>query len=175
MANFKEHSEEELVRLGREALRANRFDRAREAFAEYTARLVAQGRQVPAGILANEALAVGHGNLKEGIALCQAALKSDRRVPEVYYCLAQLYLLSKARRQAWDTLRQGLSRGPEAPGAPGAREADGRARQFAAAVSGSQQSLERPHRQGAAPPQEVVPASRRCGVAEAGSLRPTAP
>jgi tetratricopeptide (TPR) repeat protein len=113
MSNWKQNSEEELVRIGREALRALRFERARDAFAEYTARVEDAGRMVPAGIQANYAFALGHSSsLKEGIRLCRAALKSDRRVPEVYYCLAQLYLLDNARKQAWETLRQGLSFGP---------------------------------------------------------------
>ena len=113
MVSWKEHSEEELVRIGREALRSLRFERARDAFAEYTQRLGSEGRAVPAGILGNYALALGHcNNLKEGILLCQTAVKADRRVPEVYYCLAQLYLLAGARKQAFEALRQGRSYGP---------------------------------------------------------------
>jgi hypothetical protein len=117
MVNWKEHSEEELVRIGREALRGLRFERARDAFAEYTARLGSEGRPVPAGILGNYALALGHcNNLKEGIALCLTAIKTDRRVPEVHYCLARLYLLSRARKQAFESVRLGLSYGPSHAG-----------------------------------------------------------
>lgn len=113
MANWHEHSEEELIRVGREAMRSLRFDRAHEVFAVYTERLRGEGRPVPAGVLANYALTVGHcKSLKEGIALCQTAMKSDRRAPEVYLCLAQLYLMANARKQAWETIHQGLSYGP---------------------------------------------------------------
>ena len=113
MVSWKEQSEEELVRIGREALRGLRFERARDAFTEYIERLRAEGRPVPAGILANCALALGHTDgLKEGIALCQAAIKVDRRVPEVYYRLAQLYLFARDRKQAVAAARRGLSYGP---------------------------------------------------------------
>lgn len=115
--DWKERSEEELVRIGREALRGLRFERARDAFAEYVERMRSEGRAAPAGILANYALALGHTrSLKEGIGVCQAALKADRRAPEVYYCLAQLYLLANARRQAWEALELGLSCGPSHAG-----------------------------------------------------------
>lgn len=113
MVSWKEHSEEELVRIGREALRGLRFERARDAFGEYAERLNSQGRKVPAGILGNYALALAHSNsLKEGLTLCQTALKTDRRAPEVYFCLAQLYLLARARKQAVEAVRQGLAYGP---------------------------------------------------------------
>jgi tetratricopeptide (TPR) repeat protein len=113
MTNWEQISEEDLVRVGREALRSLKYERAREVFHEYTERLSAEARPVPAGVLANYALALGHcRRLKEGIALCQTALKADRRVPEVYYCMAQLYLLAKSRKEAWEALHRGLSYGP---------------------------------------------------------------
>ena len=112
MAKLPELSEDQLVRVGREALRSLRYERARDVFREYTERLSRDARPVPAGVLANYALAVGHcESLKEGIALCQTALKSDRRAPEAHYCLAQLYLLAGARKQAWQTLLEGLTHG----------------------------------------------------------------
>jgi hypothetical protein len=113
MANYLEFSDEELVRIGRESLRALRFEKAYEVFAVYADRARVEGRPIPAGILANYALTVGHcKSLKEGLALCQAALKADRHAPEVYYCLAQLYVLANARKQAWEAVRHGLSYGP---------------------------------------------------------------
>jgi hypothetical protein len=115
--NWQELPEDELVRVGRQALRSLRFERARDAFGEYTERRRRELRPVPAGILANYALALGHcRSLKEGIALCQTALKSGRRLPEVYYCLVRLYLLAHSRKQAWEALRLGLSCGPKHAG-----------------------------------------------------------
>jgi tetratricopeptide (TPR) repeat protein len=117
MPKWAEYSEEELVRIGREALRSLRFERARDALAEYVERLQNDKRPVPAGALANYALALGHtSGTKEGLAVCKAALKSNRRLPEVYYCLAQLYLLTRSRKQAFEALREGLARGPEHAG-----------------------------------------------------------
>jgi hypothetical protein len=113
MANYLEFSDEELVRIGRESLRSLRFEKANEVFGVYAERASAKGRPIPAGILANYALTVGHcNNVKEGLLLCQAALKADRHAPEVYSCLAQIYLLANARKQAWEAVRQGLSYGP---------------------------------------------------------------
>jgi hypothetical protein len=113
MANYLEFSDEELVRIGRESLRALKFEKAHEVFAVYADRARAEARPIPAGILANYALTVGHcKSLKEGLALCQAAVKADRHAPEVYSCLAQLYLLANARKQAWEAVRHGLSYGP---------------------------------------------------------------
>jgi hypothetical protein len=117
MANWHEHSEEELVRIGREAMRSLRFDRAHEAFSEYTKRLGTANRPIPPGVQANYAVSIGHTrSLKEALLLCQAALKADKRSPEVHYCLAQIYLLSHSRKQAWEAIHQGLSFGPTHPG-----------------------------------------------------------
>jgi hypothetical protein len=113
MANYLEFSDEELIRIGRESLRSLRFEKAYEVFEVYAERVGVEGRPIPAGILANYALTVGHcKSLKEGLLLCQAALKADRHSPEVYSCLAQLYLLANARKQAWDAVQNGLSYGP---------------------------------------------------------------
>ena len=106
-------SEDELVRAGRDALRGLRFSRARDLFEEYLRRLTKEGRGAPAGVLANYALAVGKtGDVKHGITLCQAALKTNRKVAEVYYCLAQLYLMAGSRKMAVETVGQGLACGP---------------------------------------------------------------
>lgn len=117
MVDWHEFPDEDLVRVGREAMRALRFERAREAFELYAERLKEQGRNVPAGVLANHALAVGHmTGVKDGIALCLAAVKRDRRQPEAYRCLTELYLMARLRRQAWEALRTGLSHDPAHPG-----------------------------------------------------------
>jgi len=106
-------SEDELVRAGRDALRGLRFSRARDLFEEYLRRLTKEGRGAPAGVLANYALAVGRtGDVKHGITLCLAALKTNRKVAEVYYCLAQLYLMAGSRKMAVETVSQGLACGP---------------------------------------------------------------
>lgn len=116
MPNYLEFSDEELIRVGRLALRSLRFEKAYEVFGVYAERAEAEGRPIPAGTLANYALTVGHcRSVREGLVLCQAALKADRRSPEVYCCLTQLYLLSRSRRHAWEALELGLSYGPKHP------------------------------------------------------------
>jgi hypothetical protein len=113
MEMFANLSEDELVRAGRDALRGLRFSRARDMFEEYLRRLTKEGRGAPAGVLANYALAVGKtGDVKHGITLCQAALKANRKVAEVYYCLAQLYTMAGSRKMAVETVSQGLACGP---------------------------------------------------------------
>ncbi len=113
MTNWLEFPDDELVRIGRLALRSLHFEKAHDVFEVYAERARREARPIPAGILANYAVTVGHcKSLKEGLTLCQAALKADRHSPEVYSCLAQLYLLAKARKQAWEAVRHGLSFGP---------------------------------------------------------------
>jgi len=106
-------SEDELIRAGRDALRGLRYSRARDLFESYLRRLEKEGRGAPAGVLANYALAVGKtGDVKHGIGLCQAALKTNKKVAEVYYCLAQLYILSGSRKLAVEAVEKGLACGP---------------------------------------------------------------
>lgn len=114
MPNYLEYSDEELVRAGRLAMRSLKFEKAYELFGVYAERASVQGSAIPAGVLANYALTLGHcKSRKEGLLLCQAALKADRHSPEVYSCLAQLYLLGHARKQAWDAVQLGLTYGPK--------------------------------------------------------------
>jgi hypothetical protein len=108
-----EWTDEELLRKGREALHLERYELARELLGEHCDRLGRQARSAPAGILASYALALGHTRgLKEGIALCQKALTSDRRNPHVSWSLVQLYLLAGTRKKAVETLEAGLKLSP---------------------------------------------------------------
>ena len=60
MANYLEFSDEELVRVGRLALRSLQFEKAYEVFGVYAQRAGVEERAIPAGILANYALTIGH-------------------------------------------------------------------------------------------------------------------
>jgi hypothetical protein len=102
-------SEEQLLRLGRDALWLERYPDAREALSEYCDRLRRNDRPVPPAILAYYGLSVGHSqNIREGLRICVGALDQDRRNPNIYLCLARLYVLADARKIALDVIARGL-------------------------------------------------------------------
>lgn len=49
------------------------------------------------------------GRLKEGLVLCERAAAREFYRPELYYNLAQVYMLIGNRRKAYETLRKGMS------------------------------------------------------------------
>ena len=51
----------------------------------------------------------GHAeNVRDGLDICHQALSADRRNPNAYLCLARLYVLADARKNAIDVLAQAL-------------------------------------------------------------------
>jgi len=102
-------SDEQLLRLGRNALWLERYQNACEAFREYCDRLSHQERKIPPTVLAYYGLALGHSqNVREGLKICLKALSADRRNPTIYSCLARLYVLAGSKRSAVDVILQGL-------------------------------------------------------------------
>jgi hypothetical protein len=102
-------SDDQLLRVCRKELHFERYRQAYDALLEYCARLMREGRRVPPGILASYGLAVAHAeNVKEGLRICLQALSSDRRNPDVYLCVARVYILQGSRRNAIDVITQGL-------------------------------------------------------------------
>ncbi len=64
---------------------------------------------IPPTILGFYGLAVGHSrNVREGLKICLEALSQDRRNPNIYLCLARLYVLANSKKKAIDVLTQGL-------------------------------------------------------------------
>ena len=103
-----------MLRRGREALKLQRYVQAGDLLSEYCERLTKQEAPVPAGVLANYALALGHTRrLKEGIDVCLKALSYDPRNPHVYLNLAQLYLLADSKKKAIDAIDRGLRISPD--------------------------------------------------------------
>ena len=101
-------SDDQLLRVCRKELHLERYRQAYDALLEYCARLMREGRRIPPVILASYGLAVAHAeNVKEGLKICLQALSSDRRNPDVYLCLARVYILQGSRRNAIDVLAQG--------------------------------------------------------------------
>ena len=117
MTDHPEIEDEELLRLGRDALKLKRYTQAADSFFDYCDRLNKKGVPVPGGVLASYAVTLGHTHrLREGLAVCLNATASDRRNPHVYWCLAELYVLAHSRKKALDAIKRGLSLTPGHPG-----------------------------------------------------------
>jgi len=102
-------SEEQLLRLGRDALWLERYNDACQALSEYCERLKRYERPISPPILAYYGLALGHSqNIREGLRICLEALSQDRRNPNIYLCVARLYILANDRKAALEVIAQGL-------------------------------------------------------------------
>jgi tetratricopeptide (TPR) repeat protein len=112
--DLAEYSDEELLEAGRESVKREQWPRATTMLAAYVERFAARGESVPASGLASYALCLGHGpELKRGIELCKRAQNSDPRNPNVYWCLAQLHLLARSRKNAIEAVERGLRAVPD--------------------------------------------------------------
>lgn len=112
--DLAEYSDEELLEAGREAVKREQWPRATTMLAAYVARFASRGENVPASGLASYALCLGHGSeLRRGIDLCKKAQHSDPRNPNVYWCLAQLHMFAKSRKEAIETVERGLRAVPD--------------------------------------------------------------
>lgn len=113
-ADIRSLSDEQLVRLGRDALSQQRYRDALGFLSEYCWRMQREDKPVSASVLAGYGLALGHvADKKMGIKICLKALSGDRRNPQVFLCLARLYLLSDSRKSAVDAVLQGLRFNPD--------------------------------------------------------------
>ena len=112
--DLQEYSEEELLEAGREAVKREQWPRAKEFLDEYVHRFTARHENVPASGLASYALCISH--LKEqrrGLQLCKQAQHADPRNPHIYWCLAQIHLLSTSRKDALEVVERGLRAAPD--------------------------------------------------------------
>ena len=102
-------SDEQLLRQGCDALRRERYREACDALGEYCGRSLRMETPIPSTALAFYGLAVGHAeNVRDGLEICFQALSADRRNSNAYLCLARLYVLADARKNAIDVLAQAL-------------------------------------------------------------------
>ncbi len=112
--DLQEYSEEELLEAGREAVKREQWPRAKEFLDEYVRRFTGRHESVPASGLASYALCISH--LKEqrrGLQLGKQAQHADPRNPHIYWCLAQIHLLSKSRKDALEVVERGLRAAPD--------------------------------------------------------------
>jgi hypothetical protein len=107
--DFWTMSEEDLLRAGRDALWLENYQDACDALSEYCSRLKSRERPIAPAVLAYYALALGHArNVREGVRVCREALSQDRRNPNIYLCLARLYVFAESKKNAVEVLAQGL-------------------------------------------------------------------
>jgi tetratricopeptide (TPR) repeat protein len=112
--DLQEYSDEELLEAGREAVKREQWPRAKEFLAAYVARYAARGENVPASGLASYALCLAH--LKEqrrALELCKQAQHADPRNAHIYWCLAQIHLIARGRKEAIETVERGLRAVPD--------------------------------------------------------------
>ena len=112
--DLEEYSEEELLEAGREAIKRDQWPKALNFLSTYFNRYNARGENVPASGLASYALCLGHARqLPRGIQLCRKAQNADPRNAQIYWCLAQLHLLSPSRKDAIEVVERGLRAVPD--------------------------------------------------------------
>ena len=111
---LQEYSDEELLEAGREAVKREQWPRAKDFLAEYVARHTARHENVPASAMASYALCLAH--LKEqrrALDLCKKAQYADPRNAHIFWCLAQIHLLAKSRKEAIEAVERGLRASPD--------------------------------------------------------------
>jgi hypothetical protein len=107
--DFSEYSDGELLEAGRESLKLEQWERAKSFLTEYFNRYLSRGKPVPASGLASFAMSLGHTReLGRGLKLCKRALISDSRNPYIFWCMANLHLLARSRKDAIDAVERGL-------------------------------------------------------------------
>jgi len=108
------YSDEELLEAGREAVKREQWPRAAAFMSAYVDRFTARRESAPAGAVATYALCLGHTHeIRRGLELAKRAQHSDPRNPNVYWCLAQLYVLARSRKEAIETVERGLRAAPD--------------------------------------------------------------
>src|SRR5262249_24178218 len=114
LMDYTEYSEGELLEAGREGLKLEHWDRAKGFLTEYFNRHLARGQSMPAPGLPSCALSLGHTReLKRALELCKRARISDPRNPYVFWCMANLQLLARQRKDAIETVERGLRAAPQ--------------------------------------------------------------
>jgi len=112
--DLQEYSEEELLEAGREAVKREQWPRAKEFLGAYVERYTARKENVPASGLASYALCLAHSKEpRRALDLCKQAQHADPRNAHIYWCLAQIQLQTRARREAIETVERGLRAAPD--------------------------------------------------------------
>ncbi|HTR04655.1 MAG TPA: hypothetical protein VMN82_15825 [Thermoanaerobaculia bacterium] len=111
---LQEYSDEELLDAGREAVKREQWPRAKEFLSAYVDRHSARRENVPASAMATYALCLAHlKEQKKGLDLCKKAQYADPRNPHIFWCLAQIHLLARSRKDAIEAVEKGLRAAPD--------------------------------------------------------------
>jgi hypothetical protein len=111
---LEEYSDEDLLEAGRESVKREQWARGVTLMSAYVDRWTARQSPPPAGAVATYALCLGHTHeLQRGLELAKRAQRSDPRNPNVYWCLSQLYILARSRKDAIETVERGLRVAPD--------------------------------------------------------------
>lgn len=111
---FQEYTDEELLESGREASKREQWSQAREVLGEYVRRSTSRHENVPAAAMATYALALAHTNdMRLALDLCKRAVYADPRNAHIFWCLAQIHLLGKSRKEAIEAVERGLRASPD--------------------------------------------------------------
>jgi tetratricopeptide (TPR) repeat protein len=112
--DLREYTDEELLEAGREAAKREQWSQARELLGEYVRRFSTRHENVPASAMGSYALALAQtkdGRL--GLELCRKAQYADPRNPHIFWCLAQIHLLARSRKEAIEAVEKGLRASPD--------------------------------------------------------------
>ncbi len=108
------YSDGELLEAGREAVKREQWPRAKEFLSAYAERHAARGEGTPASGLASYALCLAHAKeFKRSLELARKAQHADPRNAHIYWCMAQIHLLARSRKDAIDTVERGLRAAPD--------------------------------------------------------------
>ena len=111
---LQEYSDEELLEAGREATKRDQWTQARDFLGEYVRRFTARHENVPASAMASYALALAQTKESRlGLDLCRKAQYADPRNPHIFWCLAQIHLIGRSRKEAIEAVEKGLRASPD--------------------------------------------------------------
>ena len=109
-----EYSDEELLERARESAKREQWARGRELLSEFIRRCTARQENVPAAAMASYALMLAQTDeLRLGLELCRKAAAADPRNPHVFWCLAQIHLVGRSRKDAIEAVERGLRASPD--------------------------------------------------------------
>lgn len=112
--DFQEYADEELLEAGREASKREQWSQAREFLGEYVRRATSRRENVPATAMASYALALANTkDMRLAMELCKKAVYADPRNAHIFWCLAQIHLIGKSRKDAIEAVERGLRASPD--------------------------------------------------------------
>jgi tetratricopeptide (TPR) repeat protein len=112
-ALYAKYTAQDLLQLGRTALKFKRIREANVMLFEVCERFRRSGERVPPMVLSLYSLALAHQNrMKEAIDACRLALQRDPQNSTIRLHMARIYLLADSRRRAVDEFQKGLAISP---------------------------------------------------------------